>query len=50
MDFFVVLDRPGYRISRRKKMKKKVGVQHKVTKKDAQAWFEKKFDGIILNK
>ena len=40
MDFYVVLDRPGYRVSRRRRAKKRVGVQHRVTKEDAVKWYE----------
>ena len=35
MDFYVVLDRPGYRVSKRRKCQSRVGIQHKVTKEDA---------------
>lgn len=32
MDFYVVLERPGYRVARRRKQLAKVGVQHRITK------------------
>ena len=48
MDFFVVLERPGFRVSRRRKCQKKVGKSHKLTKTDAMKWFQQKFEGIIL--
>lgn len=38
MDFYVVLERPGYRVARRRAQKARVGVQHKVTKEDAIKW------------
>jgi hypothetical protein len=38
MDFYVVLERPGYRVARRRQQKTRVGVQHKVTKEDAIKW------------
>jgi large subunit ribosomal protein L11e len=50
MDFYVVLERPGYRVARRRRMKNRVGVQHKVTKEDAIKWFQTKFEGVVLNK
>lgn len=50
MDFYVVLDRPGYRVSQRRSRKSRVGVQHRVTKEDAQKWFQTKFEGVLLNK
>mmetsp|Transcript_14922 Transcript_14922/g.45040 ORF Transcript_14922/g.45040 Transcript_14922/m.45040 type:complete len:180 (+) Transcript_14922:72-611(+) len=50
MDFYVVLDRPGYRVSRRRRAVSRVGIQHRVTKDDAIKWFQTKFEGIVLNK
>ena len=47
MDFYVVLARPGYRISRRKHCTARVGKTHRITKSDAQAWFKEKFEGVI---
>ena len=38
MDFYVVLDRQGYRVARRRRAKARVGVQHRVTKEDAIKW------------
>merc|ERR1712038_642480 len=48
MDFYVVLDRPGSRISKRRRCKSTVGIQHKLVKDDAMRWFQQKYDGIIL--
>lgn len=45
MDFYVVLDRPGYRVSRRRRAVARVGVQHRVNKDDAIKWFQTKFEG-----
>ncbi|KAH9610029.1 hypothetical protein KSS87_008318 [Heliosperma pusillum] len=50
MDFFVVLERPGYRVGRRRRCKARVGIQHRVTKDDAMKWFQIKYEGVILNK
>jgi len=50
MDFYVVLERPGYRVARRRKQQKKIGKQHKLTKKDAMLWFQQTFEGVILDK
>jgi large subunit ribosomal protein L11e len=49
MNFYVVLARPGGRISRRKIRTSKIGVSHKVGQEESQEWFKKRFDGIILN-
>ncbi|GMH40447.1 hypothetical protein BSKO_08351 [Bryopsis sp. KO-2023] len=50
MDFYVILERPGYRVSRRRRCTSKVGARHKVGKEDAVKWFQTKFEGIVLNK
>ncbi|RRT55931.1 hypothetical protein B296_00048140 [Ensete ventricosum] len=50
MDFYVVLERAGYRVSRRRRCKSRVGIQHRVTKDDAMKWFQVKYEGVILNK
>ena len=48
MDFFVVLGRPGGRVSKRRRCRSRVGFSHKLTKEDAQTWFVKKYDGILM--
>ena len=50
MDFYVVLVRKGQRVSRRKRCNQKLGTTHQVTRADAIAWFQKKFDGVVLGK
>merc|ERR1712176_129279 len=50
MDFYLVLERPGKRVARRKRCNDKVGTCHQVTKEDAMKWFQQKYDGIILTK
>ncbi|CAL9061168.1 unnamed protein product [Musa banksii] len=50
MDFYVVLERAGYRVSRRRRCKSRVGIQHRVTKEDSMKWFQVKYEGVILNK
>ncbi|KAL7185363.1 hypothetical protein ACSBR2_027328 [Camellia fascicularis] len=49
MDFYVVLERRGYRAGRRCRCKSHVGIQHRVTKDDAMKWFQVKYEGVILN-
>jgi len=49
MDFFVVLTRPGMRVSRRKLQQARVGNTHRIKKNDAISWFANKFEGIVLN-
>lgn len=50
MDFYIVLERPGYRVSCRRRCKSRLGIQHRVTKEDAMKWFQVKYEGVILNK
>uniref|UniRef100_A0ACD5TK85 Uncharacterized protein n=1 Tax=Avena sativa TaxID=4498 RepID=A0ACD5TK85_AVESA len=50
MDFFVVLERAGYRVSRRRRCKARIGIHQRVTKEDAMKWFQVKYEGVILNK
>jgi large subunit ribosomal protein L11e len=48
MDFYVVMERAGYGISKRRRCKAKIGKQHRLVAKDSMVWFQKKYDGIIL--
>merc|ERR1712226_391438 len=48
MDFYVVLDRPGARVAKRRKCKSRIGFPHKLTMEDAQKWFQQKYDGILM--
>ena len=50
MDFYVCMERNGYRVSKRRRCRKKIGRKHKVTKEDTMKWFKTKYDGIILAK
>ncbi|GAB2213663.1 hypothetical protein Drorol1_Dr00017976 [Drosera rotundifolia] len=51
MDFYVVLECPGYRVGRYCKCKSRVGIQHMVTKEDVMKWFQMKHEErVILNK
>merc|ERR1712173_40743 len=48
MDFFVVLERPGQRVARRRRCQSRMGAPHRLTKEDAQKWFQVKYDGILM--
>ena len=50
MDFYVVLARPGQRVSRRRHAKGAVGLKQLMTKEEAIKWFEGKFEGVVLGK
>merc|ERR1711916_166151 len=47
VDFYIVLGRPGYRVSRRRRSQNRVGPTHRVTRDEAMGWFEKQFDGTL---
>lgn len=48
MDFFIVLKRRGYRVSKRKRRRSKLGFGHKVTADEAKAWYKANFSGFVL--
>ena len=50
MDFYVVLKRPGFRISKRRHCKSTVGATHRIGKVDAIKWFVDNYQGIVLDK
>ena len=39
-----MLERAGYRVARRRRCCNKIGHQHKLTKEDAMAWFQRSFE------
>lgn len=47
MDFYIVLKRPGDRVSKRRACRGKVGNRQRVTKEDAQEWFKETFKGML---
>merc|ERR1712066_139630 len=48
MDFYVVLDRPGSRVAKRRRCRSRIGFPHKLTKEGAQRWFQQTYDGILM--
>ena len=48
MDFFVVLARPGKRVSQRKCKRGKCGSFQKISQAEAKQWFIEKLGGTIL--
>lgn len=48
MDITVVLERPGHRVSRRRRAKGKVGMDHRVTTDQSQAWFIENYGITIM--
>merc|ERR1711934_311811 len=47
MDFYIVLCRAGFRVSRKKSRKGRVGPSHKITKAEALEWVRTKFQAEI---
>merc|ERR1711928_74497 len=45
MDFFVVLDRAGSRVTKRRRCRSKIGAPHRLDKEEAQRWFQTRYDG-----
>ena len=48
MDSTAVLERPGHRVSRRRRAKSKVGMKHRVSADEPRAWFVENFNITIL--
>jgi large subunit ribosomal protein L11e len=48
MDIYVVLERSGTRISRRKHCQSRIGPKQRVTKEEAKEWYVQKFHGTLL--
>ena len=44
MDVCVTLERPGFRIKKRKVKRKRVGKRHRITKEEAIEWVKKQFE------
>ena len=49
MDFYVVLSRPGKRVSKRRARTGRLGKFQRVQKEDAKQWFIERLGGTILN-
>ena len=48
MDVNVVLERPGHRVSRRRRRKSKVSMPHRVGREESKEWFTEKFELKIV--
>jgi|TARA_B100000767_G_scaffold275795_1_gene315809 large subunit ribosomal protein L5 len=48
MDINVVLERPGHRVSRRRRAKRKIPVKHKITADESRTWFADNYNIKIL--
>ena len=48
MDVNVVLERPGHRISRRRRRKSRVSRHHRIEREESKEWFSEKFELNIV--
>lgn len=48
MDFYVVLDRAGRRVAKRRRAQGRVGASHRSSKDEAVKWFQQKVMKINL--
>ena len=48
MDVNVVLERPGHRISRRRRRKSRVSRPHRIERAESKEWFSEKFELNIV--
>ena len=48
MDFYVVLERAGARVTKRKYGRSKMGPRQRVTREEAMDWFQTKLGGTLL--
>lgn len=48
MDFTIILNKPGLRVSKRKRNKTRIGNKQKITQKEAQQWFIDTFEGVLI--
>ena len=48
MDITVVLERPGHRVSRRRRAKSKVAMNHRLTADESREWFKENYKITIL--
>jgi len=47
MDFYCCMTRPGERVTRRRRMKSKIGASHRINRDETVKWFKSRFDGIV---
>lgn len=47
LNYFVVLEKPGTRVSKRKRCVSKVGKKQRVVQDEAKDWFTKTYEGVL---
>jgi len=50
MDFYVVMGRPGLRVSKRRRKVNRIGPNQRVRKEETIRWFESTYEGLVLGK
>lgn len=48
LNYYVVLERPGARVCKRRRCKSRVGNKQRVDAESAQKWFTENFEGVLL--
>merc|ERR1712226_1451136 len=48
MDFYVVLKRAGYRVSKKKRKGSRLGNSQKISRDEAREWFKAQYDGVLI--
>ena len=48
MDFYVVLKRAGYRVSKKKRKGSRLGNSQKISRDEAREWFKTQYDGVLI--
>ena len=47
MDFYCCMTRPGERVTRRRRMKSRIGASHRIKREETVKWFKQRFEGIV---
>ena len=47
LNYFVVLEKPGTRVSKRRRCQSRVGTKQRVVAEEAKSWFINQYDGLI---
>lgn len=47
LNYFVVLEKPGTRVSKRRRCQSRVGKKQRVVAEEAKSWFINQYDGLI---
>lgn len=48
LNYFVVLEKPGNRVSKRRRCRSRVGNKQRINQAEGQKWFVDNFEGVVL--